>query len=65
MEITSFITKEKEYKTSSEFDRLSYEDLHKILDELNNKASRIHNQEKLKKTELDHIIWYCYKSFKA
>lgn len=46
----------KVIKTCNDVDKLSYKDLFYLLDKLNNK--------RLARYELDHIIWYCYKSFK-
>ena len=47
----------------SSIDNLSYADLHKALDLLNETANQKHKGKKIKKSELDLIIWYCYKSF--
>lgn len=44
-------------------DSLSYDDLYGLLNKLKDAAGRIEGQN-IKKSELDHIIWYCYKSFK-
>lgn len=43
-------------------DKLSYEDLFNLLENLRNKANTKHgNTIEIKKSELDHILWYCYK----
>ena len=47
----------------SSIDNLSYADLHKALDILNKAANQKHKGKKIKKSELDLIMWYCYKSF--
>ena len=43
--------------------KLSYEDLYKRLEELRDKINRSYRNT-ITKNELDHIIWYCYKSLK-
>ena len=40
-----------------------YETLHKWLDKLHKARNKKYGDE-IKKSELDHIMWYCYKSFK-
>ena len=50
----------RELKCSRNVDNLSYKDLFDLLDKLNKSA-----KSGLTKNELDHILWYCYKSFKA
>lgn len=47
-------------RTRREF--LSYSVLFKLLDALLNKVNEL-EQEPLTRNELDHIIWYCYKSY--
>lgn len=56
---------DKSIKSSRQVDDLSYESLFYLLDELRKKASYTHKDGGLTKSELDHILWYCYKSFKA
>lgn len=41
-------------------DELSYEELFNLLEKLRNKANTKHGNT-IKKSELDHILWYCYK----
>lgn len=41
---------------------LSYEELFNLMDALLNKVNE-QEKERLTKNELDHIIWYCYKSY--
>ena len=41
--------------------KLSYTDISKYLDEIANAAFKEHGGKKLKKSELDHIMWYCYR----
>jgi len=41
---------------------MSYETLHKWLEKLHEARNKKH-QCKITKSELDHILWYCYKSF--
>ena len=55
----------KEFKTSyqlDDYDYTKYEDLHYLLDKLREAARKEHG-EALTRHQLDHIIWYCYKSF--
>jgi hypothetical protein len=53
-------------KTKGNVDSWSYKELHAALDSLLDAANKEHNNKpELTKGELDHIIWYCYKSFKA
>lgn len=40
----------------------SYEELYYWLDQLHQARDKKHDDE-IKKSELDHIMWYCYKSF--
>lgn len=51
--------------SSSAVDKLSYKYLFTLLDKLNEAAAKKEKQDKLSKSELDHILWYCYKSFNA
>lgn len=60
-----FDNKKFEYKSYRDFDKLPYKELFICLDELKDAASRFHKEKILKKNDLDHIIWYCYKSFYA
>lgn len=55
----------KEIDSSSKVDNLSYSKLFILLEKLNEESARKHKQEKLSKSCLDHILWYCYKSFIA
>ena len=43
--------------------KISYTHLFDLLEQLNYKVKEKHGVE-LTKNELDHILWYCYKSFK-
>jgi len=53
-------------ETKGNVDNWSYEKLHETLNSLLEAANKKHNNKpEIKKGELDHIIWYCYKSFKA
>ena len=54
-------------KTSNYLDgkARSYADLYSLLAELHKERDKKHNDGKITKSELDHIIWYCYKSFKT
>lgn len=42
---------------------MSYIELHNLLQELHTARNKKYN-DKITKSELDHIMWYCYKSFK-
>lgn len=43
-------------------DALSYNNLFDLLENLRNEANKKHgNTIEIKKSELDHILWYCYK----
>ena len=53
----------KKLKNTGNVDSLSYKELHHLLSELHKARDIKHNDGILTKTELDHIIWYCYKSF--
>lgn len=55
----------KELNNSRQIDKLSYESFFDFLNRLNTKAKEKHNDVGLTKNELDHILWYCYKSFKV
>lgn len=56
---------EVEFENSNDFDSLAYCDLHKKLDELREEANKgKKDNEQISRHELDHILWYCYKSFK-
>lgn len=55
----------EEIKTSNQIDNFEYVKLFKLLEELNKKSALYHDQERLTRNELDHIIWYCYKSFNS
>ena len=53
-------------KTKGNVDNWSYKKLHETLESLLEAANKKHNNKpEITKGELDHIIWYCYKSFKA
>lgn len=41
----------------------TYEELFNALDNLNKKRKERHEDGDITKSELDHILWYCYKSF--
>lgn len=43
----------------------SYANLFDLLEKLNKSRSEKHKDGEMTKSELDHILWYCYKSFKA
>lgn len=43
---------------------LSYPNLYRYLEDLRNAAQRVHGGQSIKRSELDHILWYCYKMFK-
>lgn len=43
---------------------LLYPDLYNYLEQLRNAALTKHGGRPLKRSELDHILWYCYKMFK-
>ena len=49
------------YNKSKELYEEKYKDLYNMLDELKRKVEK----EGLTRREIDHIIWYCYKSYKA
>ena len=51
--------------TSWKVYNLSYKELFLLLEKLNNARNKKHNDGQMTKNELDHIIWYCYKSFDA
>lgn len=51
-------------KGSTDIDKLGYESLFDLLRRLNDVAAKENNGVKLSKSRLDHILWYCYKSFK-
>ncbi len=53
-------------KSKGKVDSFNYKELHETLESLLDAANKKHkNNPKITKGELDHIIWYCYKSFKA
>ena len=49
------------FDKSKKLNNENYETLHNLLDKLKEKVKK----EGLTRREIDHIIWYCYKSFKA
>lgn len=52
----------KSIKSINAVDNLTYNDYHNLLDELMYARNNMHNGT-ISRSELDHIIWYCYKSF--
>ncbi len=56
----------KRRKSSRALYDISYNELYDMLNKLHNLSDEVAKQEgkeKITKSELDHIIWYCYKSF--
>ena len=53
----------KKLKTSSAFNNLLYSDLHKYLSALQDTVEK-KEKVRLEKGEIDHIIWYSYKSYR-
>lgn len=51
-----------ELKSKENVDALTYADIHAWLEKLHN-ARDMKHEGKITKNELDHILWYCYKSF--
>ncbi|MBR2590206.1 MAG: hypothetical protein IKE65_04710 [Clostridia bacterium] len=51
-----------ELKSSCQVDQLDYKTLHNWLLQLHSARNTKYNDE-ITKSELDHILWYCYKSF--
>lgn len=49
-------------KSINGVNELTYEELYQWLEKLHNARDAKHNG-KISKSELDHILWYCYKSF--
>jgi hypothetical protein len=54
--------KHDEVKSINDVNLMSYETLYKWLEKLHEARNKKH-QCKITKSELDHILWYCYKSF--
>ena len=52
-----FITDGKELTNGSQINNLTYKELYNLLEQLRYKS------ENLTRDEIDHIIWYCYRSF--
>ena len=50
-------------KSIGDVNKLTYRDYHNLLDELMDARNNIYNDGTISRSELDHIIWYCYKSF--
>lgn len=50
-------------KTANKLKNIKYIDFFNLLEMLNEAAEKKHGT-KLSRNELDHILWYCYKSFK-
>ena len=48
--------------SNNKVDELSYVDLYSLLTKLHNARNAEHNGT-ITKSQLDHILWYCYKSF--
>ena len=51
-----------ELKSIEKANNLTYTELYCWLKKLHNARDNKHN-DKITKSELDHILWYCYKSF--
>lgn len=54
----------KKINSTKEVDKLSYENLFDLLQKLHSARDKKHQNQPITKNNLDHIIWYCYKSFK-
>ena len=57
-----YIIEHNNIKTAHKLQNIDYCELFDLLESLNNSAAKKHGN-KLTKNELDHILWYCYKSF--
>lgn len=55
--------KHEKIKTANKLKNIKYIDFFNLLEKLNEAAEKKHGT-KLSRNELDHILWYCYKSFK-
>ena len=54
--------KHQELKSCNDIDHLDYIGLHRWLSALHTKKKQKY-KDTITKSELDHILWYCYKSF--